>query len=130
MCPVESSKLSVGRKVPSCSTNLSAQHHVVAVSSSDTRDTTAVNSPSSAPCRGQKRDAASTPVPVVSGSKRRSVQESTAVASGGHLDNNEGNNSWFSSSLSGKNPSLSLFFLTANSYSWWYQWSRQFRFDY
>ena len=55
--PVESSKLSVGCKVPNRSMNLSAQHPVVAVNSSGTRDTIAIISPSSAPRRGQKRDA-------------------------------------------------------------------------
>ena len=115
VCPVESSKLSIGRNVPSCSTSLSAQHPVVAVSSSDTRDTIAVNSPSSA--HREKMDAASNALPLGSGSKRRSVVEGTAVASGVHL-NIKGNKSWFSSSLSRKNPSLSLFFFTAKSCSW------------
>ena len=107
-----SSKLPVGRKIPNRSMILSSQHPVDAVSSSDTSDTIAVNSPTSAPNRGQKRGAASSSnVPVVPGSKRRSVHESTAVERGGHLDNNEEQNiPWFSSSLSRKNSSPSLSF--------------------
>ena len=47
---------------------------------SDLRDTIAVNSPSSAPRRGQKRGAASsTTVPVSLGSKRRPAQKYCVV---------------------------------------------------
>ena len=129
--PVECIKLSVGCKVPNRSMNSSAQHPVVAVNSSGTRDTIAINSPSSAPRREQKRDATSgTAGPVDSGSKRRSVQKSTAVTSGGHVDNNERKNRGSARRCPETNVFVSLFFITENSYSRQDQWSHRLRFDY
>ena len=116
-------KMSVG-KVPGRSIVSSAQQPVLAVNSSDLSVPITCKSSASAPQSGQKRDAASrTVVELSTGSKRRairksaaegrkniSIQRSTAVGSGGHLDINKRKKSWFSSSLSRKNKSLSLSF--------------------
>ena len=82
---------------------------------SDLRDTIAVNSPSSAPRRGQKRGAASsTAVPVSLGSKRRPVQKYCVVQL---------------IAVPKKPVSVSLFFIPSTSYSLKYQWVIRSRFN-